>query len=126
MLVKAGDITACLQNNVPVVIRRVNRMDRLVPGVAGYLTQTLKETRGRRRGIEGFLCDDSGTDHDGGRCATMERPRWRVSLQVRLLREEKEDEETETQGVRLDNDDSRVGESRQGCRGGQIQSDGGE
>lgn len=56
----------------------------------------------------------------------MERPRWRVSLQVRLLREEKEDEETETQGVRLDNDDSRVGESRQGCRGGQIQSDGGE
>lgn len=116
---RRGGINARVRSDLPVVIRGVNRMDRLVPGVAGYLAQTLKETRGRWRGVEGLLCDDSGTDHDGGRRATMERPRWRVSLQVRLLRGEKADEVAETQRVRLDNDDSRVGERRQGCRGGQ-------
>lgn len=56
--------------DLPVVVCRVNRVNRFVPGIAGNLAQAFKKTWGRRRGVKGLLCHDTGTDHDGGRRAT--------------------------------------------------------
>lgn len=56
--------------DLPVVVCRVSRVNRFVPCIAGNLAQALKKTWGRRRGVKGLLCHDTGTDHDGGRRAT--------------------------------------------------------
>lgn len=53
--------------NLPEVVASMYRILRFIPSVSRYLAEALKESRWRRRRVEGIVRHQGGTVHDGRR-----------------------------------------------------------